>query len=458
LDRWVEQGFTHIWLMGVWTTGPRSRAQALNDPAQQRAFAAILPDWRDEDVAGSPFAVADYKVPRHFGGEAGLAVFREALHRRGSKLVLDFVPNHLGLDHAWVRRRPELFVQCRDTPRTDGRTTPLERAASMAHGRDPNFPAWMDTVQLDYRRQETHRAGTDLLLQVAARCDGVRCDMAMLTLSDVFARTWGEFPCPDPPCLTEFWAAAIAEVRQRFPGFLFLAEVYWNLEARLQALGFDYTYDKVVYDFLTQRRAAEVQSHLLSLSPSFLAASAHFLENHDEPRIAGILTPAEHRAAALLILGLPGLRLLHDGQLTGARVHTPVHLARRPAEEADAAVAGVYQQLLRVLPGTAVGAGEAHVLPPRQAWNDNRTHHDFVVVQWQSAAPAWDLVVVNLASHRSQCYVPLAVAGLGDYNWRLRDLLGNEVHERRGDDLHAQGLYLDVAAHGAQLFHAAPIP
>jgi hypothetical protein len=78
-------------------------------------------------------------------------------------------------------------------------------------------------------------------------------------------------------------------------------------------------------------------------------------------------------------------------------------------------------------------------------------------VQWQSRAPEFDLVVVNLAPNRSQCYAPLSVEHLAAHNWEMRDLLGQESYKRSGDDLQNQGLYLDLPPHGAQLFHFGPI-
>src|SRR5207247_11279046 len=197
----------------------------------------------------------------------------------------------------------------------------------LAHGKDPNFHAWIDTAQLDHRRADTRAAMIELLQSVAMRCDGVRCDMAMLLLNEVFAKTWEKFPCHAAAIEREFWADAIQAVKKSQPDFLFLGEVYWDLEARLQSLGFDYTYDKRLYDYLVYRNPAEVQRHLSSVTPDFVRQSAHFLENHDEPRIASILSWPEHRAAALLTAGLPGLRLLHEGQLAAVRTRPPVHLA-----------------------------------------------------------------------------------------------------------------------------------
>jgi len=192
---------------------------------------------------------------------------------------------------------------------------------------------------------------------------------------------------------------------------------------------------------------------LLGKLPQFLAASAHFLENHDECRIASILSPSEHRAAALLILGLPGMRLLHEGQLTGARCKTPVQLIRRMREQVDLEVEKVYARMLAALPGTAVGTGTGKLLRPRAAWPDNPTSQNFVIVQWQAELPEFDLVLVNLAPHRSQCFVPLSIPDVPKHNWSLRDLLSSEEYARDGADLESHGLYLDVAEHGSQIFH-----
>jgi hypothetical protein len=270
--------------------------------------------------------------------------------------------------------------------------------------------------------------------------------MAMLLLNDVFAKTWGHLPAVGAPAASknEFWADAIPAVKQAQPGFIFMAEVYWGLDGHMQTLGFDYTYDKFLYDKIMVRAAGEAQQHLVATTEKYITASAHFLENHDEPPVGSRLTPEEHRAAALLILGLPGLRFLHEGQLTGYRWHIPVQLGRRPNSPVDQAIAAYYDKLLGILRESSVGRGEARVLSPRRAWEDNPTAQNFIVVQWQSHAQEFELMVVNLAPHRSQCYVPLQIAGLAGRNWRMRDLLGDECYQRYGEDL-------------AQLFRLQPI-
>jgi glycosidase len=453
LERWQRLGFTHIWLMGVWTGGPRGREQALNNTDLSKAYSEALPGWTPEDVSSSPYAITEYRVAPALGGEAGIKNFRERLRVLGMKLILDFVPNHLGLDHPWVKERPELFAH---SVNPEAGTFAEETAVAktyLAYGKDPYFAPWTDTVQLDYRRAETRAVMSGLLQEVAGFCDGVRCDMAMLVLNDVFANTWKRFPTSESAPQQEFWSDAVGSTRRRYPGFLFLAEVYWGLEQRLQSLGFNYTYDKALYDLLLSRESGAVQRHLLGMSPEGLAGNAHFLENHDEPRIASILPKEAQRAAALVILGLPGMRFLHEGQLSGLRRRLPVQLARRAREPEDAEIRSMYDQLLGALRGSKVGQGNGQLLVPQQAWDSNPTGQHFVLVQWSDSGPNFQLVVVNLAPHQSQCFAPVKLPANAPVSWSVRDLLGEERFIRETEDLNRRGLYLDLPAHGAQILH-----
>lgn len=459
MEGWKAAGFSHVWLMGVWEVGARARAVA--QAAWQRTAQEWFGESQEADIAGSPYAIADYRVPRDLGGASGLRAFRRQLHRHGMGLLLDFVPNHLGVDHRWVGEHPERFVGSGEAREGTFEAGQANEPVWLAHGRDPHFLPWVDTVQLDYRRAETRKLVLAELTRVAEVCDGVRCDMAMLVLNEVFASTWREFPVrggeAEAVPAREFWAEAIASVKQRDPSCLFLGEVYWDLEAMLQNLGFDYTYDKRLYDHVVARDWSGAAAYVRSRDPGFLAAGAHFLENHDEPRVAAVLSPTEHRAAAWLLMGLPGLRLLQAGQLTGACLHPPVHFARWPQEASQPEITAMYNRFLQAAAASAVGRGSARVLSPRPAWADNATWQNLVAVLWQASPPEFDLVVVNLAPHRSQGYVPLVLTDLGRCNWRMEDRLGPERYERFGEDLQNQGLYLDVEAHAAQLFHFSPL-
>lgn len=452
---WQKSGFTHIWLMGVWTTGAQSREIALRHPDLRREYDRILPGWTDADVPGSPYSISDYSVPITLGGDEELKKFRTKLNKLGIKLILDFVPNHMGVDHPWVSAQPELFVL---SPKSVEGTFEAKTKAGprfVANGKDPYFAPWTDVAQLDYRRAATRAAMVKLLQNVATKCDGVRCDMAMLMLNDVFARTWAHLPTDETPT-EEFWPAAIQAVKAMQSGFIFMAEVYWGLEGRLQSLGFDYTYDKALYDDLIERHAVEAQRKLLTHPTDYVDHSIHFLENHDEPRVAEKLSPPENRAAALAILGLPGMRFLHEGQLAGAKLKVPVQLGRRPVEPDQSEIKVIYAQLIAMLKNSFLGQGTGRILAPRAAWDGNASHQNFVTVLWPGKENQFDVVVVNLAPHQSQCYVPLNVPGLAERHWTLRDLLGSESYERVGSDLAQQGLYLDVPARGAQVFRFGP--
>ena len=115
---------------------------------------------------------------------------------------------------------------------------------------------------------------------------------------------------------------------------MFIAEVYWDMEWELQQAGFDYTYDKRLYDRLLSGDAAQVREHLWA-DGAFQDHSLRFLENHDEPRAAAAFPPPMHKAAAVVASTARGLRFFHEGQFEGRRVHVSMHLGRRPWEPVD---------------------------------------------------------------------------------------------------------------------------
>jgi Alpha amylase, catalytic domain len=451
-EQWKQLGFTHIWLMGVWTTGPKSRSHALHNPHLRRRYAEILPGWHEGDVLGSPYSISHYEVPVALGGDAGLQSFHRRLNEHGLKLVLDFVPNHVGLDHPWVESWPELLVHSSTKLEGTFQQETLRGKLWIAHGRDPHFEPWTDTVQLDYRNHATRTAVVQVLKSIADRCDGVRCDMAMLLLNGVFQKTWAEFPSAHGIPGNEFWSEAISTVKAEHPEFVFVAEAYWGLQAKLQSLGFDYTYDKESYDFLVERRYRDLQKHLIESSPDYLAGSVHFLENHDEKRIASVLPLEQERVAALVMMGLPGMRLIYKGQLQGAKIHVPVQLGRCPQEKVSTDIETMYFELLAALKESAVGKGVGKVLQPGPAWDGNSTMENFIIVKWNKSDWEFDLVVANLAGHRSQCRVWVDMSGLKWHDWEMRDLLSTESYVRAGTEMVEQGLYLDLERYGAQLF------
>jgi hypothetical protein len=446
LDGWASQGFDWLWPLGVWSTGLAGRAVSRADQALRAELREVLPDLTEADICGSCFAVTAYTVAPALGGPAALARLRARLAARGIRLLLDFVGNHTAPDHPWVQSAPDRFVHgtAADLAQAPANYIEVQTGAGpaiLAHGRDPYFPGWPDTLQLDYANPATAQAMHDAVLEIAAQCDGVRCDMAMLLLPDVFRRTWGLDAAP-------FWPAAIAAVRARQPDFLFMAEVYWGLEDRLLAQGFDRAYDKTLYDRLVARDAAGARAHLAADLPG----RARFLENHDEPRAAATFPPEVHRPAAALTFLSPGLRLIHQGQMQGARLHVSVHVCRAPVESVDPAISDFYARLMPALSHPAAG-GTWTLLDCTAAWDGNWTHDRFVAFL-RDSGDALLLVVANYADNQGQCYVRLPVARFAGRTVRLRDLLGPAAYDRSGDDLLRRGLYLDLPPWGHHAFDA----
>ena len=449
VDELAERGFDWVWLQGVWQTGEEGRRRARSDPGVLAECERACPGLDRADIVSSPYSVADYRVNDEFGGAEALDGFRRRLAQRGIRLMLDFVPNHLALDHPWARERPELFVNgtAKDVARRP-RGYARMGGRALAHGRDPFFPAWRDTLQLDYGRAETRLAMTEVLAQVSRMCDGVRCDMAMLVLSEVFSRTWPERGDKGGE---EFWAMAIDRVRRERPDFVFMAEAYWGLEARLCDLGFDFAYDKGFYDDLRRGDARAVRERLRS-EGSAAARFARFVENHDEPRAAAVFEGGALRPAAALAALTPGIFLFHDGQREGRRVRAPVQLGRRPKEAPDHEIEAFYDRLLAVTRRPEVREGAWSLLETREAWQGNPTWENFVAFAWTAPGERLLIVAANLGETRGQCFVGPGVSAWKARAWAFRDLLGDESFERDGDDLAARGLYLDVPPRACQAF------
>jgi glycosidase len=456
LERLADYRFDALWLMGVWERSPGARQISRTHPELLEEYRRTLSDYTEADVVGSPYAVGSYRVDPALGGDEGLARLRARMRESGLRLMLDFVPNHMAIDHPWLTAHPERLVRgdaasMEREPRNYFRAGDGERAGVFAYGRDPYFDGWPDTVQLDYRRAGTRAAMTRALLSIAAKCDGARCDMAMLVTRDIFLRTWGgEFDVPG----TEFWPEAVGRVKAQHPGFLLMAEVYWDMEYELQRQGFDFAYDKRLYDRLRDDDATAVRAHLRA-EPGYQSRLARFVENHDERRAQEAFGHARCPAVAALALTLPGLRLLHEGQLEGRRAKLSVHLGRRPTEPTDAGVEAQYRRLLAALSHTVFHDGEWRQIEPRAAWSGNDSHSRFAASLWTHGEDI-RLLAVNLSPDYAQCYLPLELPEPGCRTWLLKDLLSEAAYTRDGGDLLSPGLYLDVPAYGHHLFEITP--
>ena len=449
LDLLAGTGFDWLWFLSVWQTGPAAQQVSRGNAGWRKEFQDTLPDLREEDIAGSGFAIQSYSVHRDLGGAAALARLRQRMKRRGLKLMLDFVPNHMAPDHPWIDEHPDYFVHGNEAdlaraPQNYCRVQTKNGPLVLAYGRDPYFDGWPDTLQLDYSNPDLQHAMIGELERIAEQCDGVRCDMAMLVLPDVFERTWGIRA-------DLFWPKATESVRRKHPHFQFMAEVYWDLEWTMQQQGFDYAYDKRLYDRLREGRARPVREHLQA-GLDYQNKLARFLENHDEPRAAEAFSPDVHEAAAVITFLSPGLRFFHQGQFEGRRRRISPHLVRAPEEPIDPRLEKFYERLLAVLRQPVVRDGRWQLLECVPAWEGNWTCDCLIAWAWHAEDGQRRLIAVNYAGHQSQSYVRIPLADLGGRSVEFADLMGSARYQRDGDDVASRGLYLDLAAWGYHVF------
>jgi hypothetical protein len=448
-SRWsalAVAGFQWVWLLGIWQTGAAGREISQSKSEWREAYMESLPDVVDSDICGSPFAIASYSVNIEYGGNAALERVRARLRECGMQLLLDFVPNHTARDHPWVQDHPDYYIRStRERLRQEPQNfCELETGAGiqvMAYGRDPYFAGWPDTLQLNYGNPELHAAMKQELERISEQCDGVRCDMAMLILPDVFRQTWNVDSA-------DFWSGAIESVRRRFPNFKFIAEVYWGRESELQASGFDFAYDKTLYDRLCRREASAIFDHLQA-PIQYQRKLVRFLENHDEPRAAAVFPPEVHKPAAVLTYLTPGLKLFHDGQFEGRKRKVSIHLCRRASEALDPAIRDFYSRLRECI--SLVENHDWQLLQAIPAWEGNWTWRCFLAFAWKQNDLRL-LVAVNLASNQSQCYLRLPFPELNEKTIALHDRMGPYRYDRNGSELYSRGLYLDMPEWGYHIF------
>ncbi len=460
LDEIADYGFDGVWMMGAWQRSPAAHRSALNYIHEYRP---ALPDITKDDVTGSPYAIYDYKIDSEMGGRRGMAALRERLAQRGLSLMLDFVPNHMSTDSPWIHQYPGFFVQ--GTPgdyRRDDfglfRTKDQwGRTLHICRGKDPYFDPWIDTAQLNAFNADHREFVIETLLEIAEQCDGVRCDMAMLMTNRIFEKTWSHFVTDMPN--TEYWEDIIPAVKDHYPDFLFTAEVYWDMEYELQEQGFDYTYDKRLYDRVLEGDPEKIRTHLLA-DHGYQHRMVRFLENHDEPRAADTLGVQRQPAAAALTFTLPGAMLLFDGQLTGSQVKLPVQIGRAPLEPVDEGLRMFYQKLLDDLRHPIYERGEWWLLDLDPAYEDYPTSYNLIAHGWRDPVrKEYRLIVVNLSPQYAQGIIRLdGWKGLKNTDWQLVDVISDDKLQRHGNDIQHNGLYIDLGGHGFHVLDFVPVP
>jgi hypothetical protein len=315
-----------VWLMGIWKPSPLSVEICKKHEGLNHEFSKALPDITDSDIIGSPYSIYEYSTnPIIADHKIEIKQFKYKLNSIGKKLILDFVPNHMSIDSPLIDKYPEYFLYKKEeNPKVCKNSFQHKNGKIYYYGKDPYYDGWTDTIQWDFSHPEVVNLHIQIIKDISEICDGIRCDMAMLPLEDIFEKTHGIKAFP-------YWEKIISEVKKEFTEFLFIAEVYWNLEFRLQSLGFDYTYDKTLYDRLKQENPKELYLHLQA-EESFQNKSLRFLENHDEERALKTFA-YESKSYFSLLCFLNGSILYHEGQSNGYEIKIPVQLGRRVKEK-----------------------------------------------------------------------------------------------------------------------------
>ncbi len=456
-----QLGINIVWLMGIWKTCPSTIEKYCFEVDLVSSYNKSLKDWTKNDVIGSPFAIDIYEVNPALGTSKDLMELKKKLNNMGIKLFLDFIPNHFSADSSLIKTHPEIFLEAdEDLMSKDTYTffkpcisnmNPGDCEKIFAHGRDPLFPAWRDTIQINYFNEETRDFMIERLIKISDICDGIRCDMAMLPLNNIFYNTWAgvlnKLSYKKPA--EEFWKSAIEKVKAKSPDFIFMAESYWDLEWDLQQLGFDFTYDKRLTDRLAADQIQSVIDHLKA-EKSFQLKSVRFLENHDEKRAIEKFGKQKSLAAATAISTIQGMKFFFDGQFEGKKIKLPVQLGREPYEKVSETKKSFYTKLLKITKDDIFTYGEWSLLNPLPINDKNYSYNNFFAWQWKYNSSC-RIIVINYSDLTSQCRLKFQVDTSVE-NIVLFDLLSDQKYIRRTDEILKSGLFIELKAYNSHIF------
>lgn len=439
-EKFKRQGFDSIWLMGVWKRSPKARELALRIPDLTQLYTRFAPHWKPEDICGSPYAIAAYDFEAQIGSRTDFKKLRKTFEKLGLSLILDFVPNHLAIDHEAAKKYPHYFLQGLEENMNSGLFFRSPENRIFAYGRDPYFDPWKDTIQVNFFSDDYRNFAIQTVCMISEYAHGVRCDMAMLGLSDVFEQTWRRFlPVQSKP-KTEFWDVVIQEVKKKAPNFKWIAEVYWGLEKKLQELGFDFTYDKELYDKLLKGPVWEIGKHLRSDLFSH-NKMVRFLENHDEPRAISTFGLEKSKAAAVVIDTVPGAKLFQEGQREGKKTKIPVQMGIDLNEPVSSNLAQFYDQLFKFTSKEIFQTGDWQILEVQEAWAGGKCAENILAWMWTKGNFS-RLIIVNYSEGKSQARVRLPEIKKNPLV--LADVFTSEIYHRDLGEIKTQGLYVEL--------------
>jgi len=358
LDLLAQQGFTVLWLIGLWNRSDISKK---------------IKHWcGNPDAESSAYSLKEYRIDDTIGGPDALANLKHRAWERGIRLASDMVPNHTGLDANWLKEHPDWYVHTDDPPfpaykfeggnlsddpeisiqledhyydRSDAAVVFKQhdqrdgKTSYIYHGNDGTSMPWNDTAQLNYLNPELREAIIQTILDVARQFKVIRFDAAMTLAKRHIQRLW--FPEPgsggDIPSRSnfsmdgadfnaaipaEFWREVVDRVAREVPDTLLLAEAFWMMEGYfVRTLGMHRVYNSAFMNMLKMEENSkffEMIATTLAFDPRILQRFVNFLSNPDEDTaIAQFGKGDKYFGATVLMVTLPGLPMFAHAQIEG---------------------------------------------------------------------------------------------------------------------------------------------
>jgi len=439
-----KRGIDWIYLLGVWQLGPYGLNFDRRDGVDP--YLSILPDCKMEDIIGSVFAVTNYTVNTEIGTLNDLKRLKSTLNNAGMNLMLDFVPNHSALDSYLMKGDLSYYIRAPSGVVDSSKYY----SNGVAYGSAAYCDPWRDVGQFNYFEPKTRMLMSSYLSTIAELADGVRCDMAHVVLNSAFGSQWSyelsAYGYKTPS--SEFWQDAIIAAKKVNPNLVVIAEVYGEDNMKtLQSLGFDYTYDKELYDRLKNGNLDNIRGYLSGNSLEFLQKTTHFLENHDDNRgITSFGSVERANAAAVVLFTVPGMKFSFQGQWVGKTWKLDVHLRRSYSEPENKDVIAFYDTLIPMVGSSPFKNGSFEILYPT---NDSSS--------WRLLAWKWvdgnekRLVVVNYSDAYGSGAVKLSDCS-GSGSITVTELFTKTDYTRDADEIRNTGLFVVLKPWEYQIF------
>lgn len=358
LDKLRDEGFTGLWLIGLWERSKSSKRikQICGNP----------------EAAASAYSLYDYNIAQNIGGWDALANLRQRLWQRGIRLASDMVPNHTGMDGEWVINHPDRFIQRRDNPfpqytyngenlsqdsrislyledhyySKDDCSVVFKRVDNQTgdtryiyHGNDGTGLPWNDTAQIDFLNPDAREAVMQEILHVARNFPIIRFDAAMVLAKKSIRRLWYPEPGHGGDIATrsetglstqqfndaipnEFWREVVDRVAQECPDTLLLAEAFWMMEGYfVRTLGMHRVYNSAFMNMLKKeenQKYRDTIKNTINFDPQILKRYVNFMNNPDEETaIAQFGDGDKYFGCCTLMITMPGLPMFGHGQIEG---------------------------------------------------------------------------------------------------------------------------------------------